>query len=444
VKTKAENEKIAKKHFDQSYKYWEKERYEEALVECNEAIELAPDWSQAHNLRGVILEEMEKTDESIIEYREAIRLDPDNEDAKENLADADPFDAVVDERNIAKDAAPSRKDTTANDESRTNDLQTQGSDEGRRARIRLAIEDAIWPYAPLNVGVGDLLFVDSDVYYICYCQGVTQSGGVGYVVGGLVGGLSASSLDSSHLQGGKKAAAETRKLFYALSLDERVEQLARSTVIRNPARVIYDDKASSITCTSSTGEKTTFYVPRIASAARAILAEFPEGEDSLYPKEDPYGLLMRASSPKELTANLAQGQVESAALDEIASNGHYMLSFYNRVKQMPREQQDALVANLHRTPSRFRNALSQAIAQTRKKDSQSRKSSVSIGVLLGLIFVGISLGFLSEKNYVVFGLMGLFGMSCLVYMPAKAISEAREQERIAQEVLDALGQAKQT
>jgi len=341
-------------------------------------------------------------------------------------------------RSIAKNAVSSRKVPIVNDELRKYSLKAQGSDEGRRLRIRLAVEDAIWPYAPLNVGVGDLLFVDRDVYYICYCQSVTQSGGAGFVVGGLVGGLSASSLDKARLEGGMQAAVETRKLFYALSLDERVEQLERSTVVRCPASVIYDDKTSSITCTSSTGEKTTFYVPRMGYAARSVLAEFPEGGDSLYPQEDPYGLLVQAPSPKELTERLAQGQIESAALDEIASNAQYMFSFYHRVKQMRREQQDALVANLRRTPLRFREALSQAVSQTRKKESQSHNSSVFIGIFLGLVIAGISLLFLQNKNYVCFGAFGLLGLSCLVYIPAQAIFAAREQERVALEVLDAL------
>jgi tetratricopeptide (TPR) repeat protein len=95
VSSKVENKKIATKHFDQSYEYWEKSNYEEALEECEEAIELAPDWSEAHNLRGVILEEMDKLDKAILEYREAIRLDPNNTDAKENLAYSDKSSRVL-------------------------------------------------------------------------------------------------------------------------------------------------------------------------------------------------------------------------------------------------------------------------------------------------------------------------------------------------------------
>jgi len=79
----------AKNHYDHAYKDWENSEYEEALEKCDKAIELAPDWSEAHNLRGVILEDMDKPDQSILEYREAARLDPNNKDVKINLHYAD-------------------------------------------------------------------------------------------------------------------------------------------------------------------------------------------------------------------------------------------------------------------------------------------------------------------------------------------------------------------
>jgi tetratricopeptide (TPR) repeat protein len=94
VSSKVENNETAKKHFDQSYKNWEKSKYEKALEECDKAIDLDPNMSEAHNLRGVILEEMDKQDDSILEYREAIRLNPNYQDAKENLAYADPTEAA--------------------------------------------------------------------------------------------------------------------------------------------------------------------------------------------------------------------------------------------------------------------------------------------------------------------------------------------------------------
>jgi tetratricopeptide (TPR) repeat protein len=82
-----ENKETAKIHFDQSYEYWEKSNYEEALVACDKAIEYAPGWSEAYNLRGVILDDLGKPGRSILAYRQAVNLDPDNEIARENLAE---------------------------------------------------------------------------------------------------------------------------------------------------------------------------------------------------------------------------------------------------------------------------------------------------------------------------------------------------------------------
>jgi tetratricopeptide (TPR) repeat protein len=79
------------RHFDLANEYHQNNQDEEALAECDQMIESTPDWSPAHNLRGVILEELDKEDEAIEEYREAIRIDPDNDDAKENLVYAEDY-----------------------------------------------------------------------------------------------------------------------------------------------------------------------------------------------------------------------------------------------------------------------------------------------------------------------------------------------------------------
>jgi len=77
---------LAEKYFAQAYDYDQNSEYRKSLDACDKAIELAPDWSDAHNLRGVILENMGCLDEAISEYRAAIRLEPADEDARENLA----------------------------------------------------------------------------------------------------------------------------------------------------------------------------------------------------------------------------------------------------------------------------------------------------------------------------------------------------------------------
>jgi tetratricopeptide (TPR) repeat protein len=59
-----------------------------ALNECDQALRAAPQWAEAHNLRGIVLDEMGRTGEAIAAYREALRLDPALGDAAANLAEA--------------------------------------------------------------------------------------------------------------------------------------------------------------------------------------------------------------------------------------------------------------------------------------------------------------------------------------------------------------------
>lgn len=75
-------------HYDQASKNYDESKFDEALVEVNKAIKLAPEYGDFHNLRGFILQEKDLLDEAILEFREAIRLDPSNKAFKEDLADA--------------------------------------------------------------------------------------------------------------------------------------------------------------------------------------------------------------------------------------------------------------------------------------------------------------------------------------------------------------------
>jgi tetratricopeptide (TPR) repeat protein len=61
---------------------------EDALQECDRAIQTAPGWAEAHNLRGIILDEMGQLDEAIAAFEEAVRLDAGFVEAAENLAGA--------------------------------------------------------------------------------------------------------------------------------------------------------------------------------------------------------------------------------------------------------------------------------------------------------------------------------------------------------------------
>jgi tetratricopeptide (TPR) repeat protein len=61
----------------------------DALHTCETALVLDPDLAEAHNLRGILLEELGRGREALAAYREAVRLDPDLVEAQENLSEAE-------------------------------------------------------------------------------------------------------------------------------------------------------------------------------------------------------------------------------------------------------------------------------------------------------------------------------------------------------------------
>jgi uncharacterized RDD family membrane protein YckC len=61
------------------------DRLDEALHECDLAVELAPDLAGAHNQRGIVLEQLGRTQEAEDAYRRAVDLDPYLLDARNNL-----------------------------------------------------------------------------------------------------------------------------------------------------------------------------------------------------------------------------------------------------------------------------------------------------------------------------------------------------------------------
>jgi tetratricopeptide (TPR) repeat protein len=61
-----------------------------ALRLCGMALTRVPDWAGAHNLRGVILDDMGHSEEAIAAYLEALRLDPSFGEARRNLIQAEP------------------------------------------------------------------------------------------------------------------------------------------------------------------------------------------------------------------------------------------------------------------------------------------------------------------------------------------------------------------
>ena len=60
----------------------------EAIEECRKALEISPEYPEAHNTLGNILAKQEKYDEAIADYRAAVRADPNYPDAHNGLSSA--------------------------------------------------------------------------------------------------------------------------------------------------------------------------------------------------------------------------------------------------------------------------------------------------------------------------------------------------------------------
>jgi tetratricopeptide (TPR) repeat protein len=77
----------ARKRLEQAYVYYEQtERSPQVLAECDAAIAIDPGLAEAHNLRGIALEELERPEEAMFAYRQALKLDPGLTEAQANLA----------------------------------------------------------------------------------------------------------------------------------------------------------------------------------------------------------------------------------------------------------------------------------------------------------------------------------------------------------------------
>jgi len=75
-------------HLEQAYAHEEEGRLADALRECELAIQVAPEAAEAHNLQGIVLEQLGHKERAMVAYREAVRLDPDFEEAQQNLLEA--------------------------------------------------------------------------------------------------------------------------------------------------------------------------------------------------------------------------------------------------------------------------------------------------------------------------------------------------------------------
>ena len=86
---KNELEALAKHYLEKAQKNYDRRLINWALFDCEQALEYMPEMAEAHNLRGLLLDEMGKADEALIEYQEAVRLKPNFADAMANIADAE-------------------------------------------------------------------------------------------------------------------------------------------------------------------------------------------------------------------------------------------------------------------------------------------------------------------------------------------------------------------
>lgn len=84
------NEELARRLFEKAqFNYNQDRDIHNALADCELALEHDPNLAEAHNLRGLILDDLNQSHEAILEYREAIRLNPHFEEAQANLRDAE-------------------------------------------------------------------------------------------------------------------------------------------------------------------------------------------------------------------------------------------------------------------------------------------------------------------------------------------------------------------
>lgn len=76
----------AEDHLDWAYSYEESGELKRALADCEAAIEIGqPFLADAHNLRGIILEEMHRKEEALKAYHKALQIDPSLSEAADNL-----------------------------------------------------------------------------------------------------------------------------------------------------------------------------------------------------------------------------------------------------------------------------------------------------------------------------------------------------------------------
>lgn len=78
----------ALEYFDRAQKIYDRNgSMHDALLDCELALQYNPDFAEAHNLHGLILDALEKPQKAIKAYRRALELNPKLEDARANIRD---------------------------------------------------------------------------------------------------------------------------------------------------------------------------------------------------------------------------------------------------------------------------------------------------------------------------------------------------------------------
>lgn len=80
-----ENFEATQTYLEKAYELEEQKEYLQALENCDRAIQESPTLAEAHNLRGIILEELRRKEDAWSAYRQAISLDSSYREAIENL-----------------------------------------------------------------------------------------------------------------------------------------------------------------------------------------------------------------------------------------------------------------------------------------------------------------------------------------------------------------------
>ncbi len=79
----------AEYHLNRAYAHESSDQFDAAWSECEAAIRLDPGLADAHNLRGIVLEELGRKQEAVAAYHQAVGFDPAFVEAWENLREAE-------------------------------------------------------------------------------------------------------------------------------------------------------------------------------------------------------------------------------------------------------------------------------------------------------------------------------------------------------------------